>query len=213
MMYRAYLKRLLDFLLALGSLIVLSPLFLLLAVLIRVKLGHPVIFRQDRPGKDEKVFTLLKFRTMTDERDSTGNLLPDSVRLTAFGRMLRATSLDELPELVNILKGEMSLVGPRPLLVRYLPYYTEEEKLRHSVRPGLSGLAQVSGRNAVDWNTRLALDVEYVKNLGLLLDLKILLKTFEKVIRKDGITAADGRAPVYLDCERRGEVDDPRSRP
>lgn len=159
-MYRNCMKRCLDFLLSLCGLILLSPVLLILAVLVRVKLGSPVLFKQERPGKNEKIFTLCKFRTMTDEKDEKGNLLPDAVRLTKFGKFLRGTSLDELPELLNILKGDMSIVGPRPLLVSYLPYYSERERLRHSVRPGLTGLAQVSGRNYIDWDRRLAKDVE-----------------------------------------------------
>lgn len=146
-------------------------------VLVRIKLGSPILFRQERPGKDEKIFTLCKFRTMTDKRDAQGKLLPDAQRLTKFGKMLRATSLDELPELFNIWKGDMSIIGPRPLLVSYLPWYTQEEKLRHTVRPGLTGLAQVSGRNFLDWDKRLAKDVEYVKKLSLAMDLKVLWKT------------------------------------
>jgi len=162
-MYRLFIKRLLDIVISGVALLVLSPVYLVLAFLIRVKLGSPVIFHQERPGKDEKIFTLCKFRTMTDERDENGNLLPDNVRLTKFGKLLRSASLDELPELWNIFIGDMSLIGPRPLLVSYLPYYTEEEKLRHTVRPGLTGLAQVSGRNFLDWDNRLKKDVEYVK--------------------------------------------------
>ena len=150
-MYRKFIKRLFDICISGIALLVLSPVLLVLCVLIRTKLGSPILFRQERPGKDEKIFTLCKFRTMTDARDEKGELLPDDVRLTKFGKLLRATSLDELPELWNILKGDMSLIGPRPLLVSYLPYYTEEERLRHSVRPGLTGLAQVSGRNYIDW--------------------------------------------------------------
>ena len=154
-MYRHFIKRLLDIVLSGIALVILSPVYLILAIMIRVKLGSPVIFHQERPGKDEKIFTLCKFRTMTDERDENGNLLPDNKRLTKFGKLLRATSLDELPELWNIFKGDMSIIGPRPLLVSYLPYYTKEEQLRHTVRPGLTGLAQVSGRNYLDWDNRL----------------------------------------------------------
>ena len=160
----------------------LSPVLAALWVLVRVKLGSPVLFKQERPGKDERIFTLCKFRTMTDEKDAQGNLLPDAVRLTKFGRFLRGTSLDELPELFNILKGDMSIIGPRPLLVSYLPYYTEQEKLRHSVRPGLTGLAQVSGRNFLDWDRRLEKDVEYVKNLSFAMDLKVLWMTVQTVL-------------------------------
>ena len=177
MFYRKFGKRVLDFFLSSIAIILLSPILLVVAVLVRIKLGSPVLFHQERPGKDEKIFTLCKFRTMTDKRDAQGKLLPDSQRLTKFGKMLRATSLDELPELFNIWKGDMSIIGPRPLLVSYLPWYTQEEKLRHTVRPGLTGLAQVSGRNFLDWDKRLAKDVEYVKKLSLAMDLKVLWKT------------------------------------
>lgn len=186
-MYRLFIKRLLDIVISGVALIVLSPVYLILAILIRVKLGSPVIFHQERPGKDEKIFTLCKFRTMTDERDENGNLLPDNVRLTKFGKLLRSASLDELPELWNIFKGDMSLIGPRPLLVSYLPYYTEEEKLRHTVRPGLTGLAQVSGRNFLDWDNRLKKDVEYVKNLSFLMDLKVIFLTVKVVFVKENV--------------------------
>lgn len=186
-MYRLFVKRLLDIVLSGTALIILSPVYLILAILIRVKLGSPVIFHQERPGKDEKIFTLCKFRTMTDERDENGNLLPDNVRLTKFGKLLRSTSLDELPELWNIFKGDMSIIGPRPLLVSYLPYYTGEEKLRHSVRPGLTGLAQVSGRNFLDWDNRLKKDVEYVKNLSFLMDLKVIFLTVKVVFVKENV--------------------------
>jgi len=186
-MYRLFVKRLLDIILSGMALLILSPVYLILAILIRTKLGSPVIFHQERPGKDEKIFTLCKFRTMTDERDEDGDLLPDNKRLTKFGKILRATSLDELPELWNIFKGDMSLIGPRPLLVSYLPYYTEEEKLRHTVRPGLTGLAQVSGRNFLDWDNRLKKDVEYVKNLSFLMDLKVIFLTVKVVFVKENV--------------------------
>lgn len=186
-MYRLFIKRLLDIVISGVALLVLSPVYLVLEILIRVKLGSPVIFHQERPGKDEKIFTLCKFRTMTDERDENGNLLPDNVRLTKFGKLLRSASLDELPELWNIFKGDMSLIGPRPLLVSYLPYYTEEEKLRHTVRPGLTGLAQVSGRNFLDWDNRLKKDVEYVKNLSFLMDLKVIFLTVKVVFVKENV--------------------------
>lgn len=181
-MYKRYIKRLLDIILSGMALIILSPVLLVVAILVRTKLGSPVIFHQERPGKDEKIFTLCKFRTMTDAKDENGNLLPDSVRLTKFGKLLRATSLDELPELWNIFKGNMSIIGPRPLLVSYLPYYTEREKLRHSVRPGLTGLAQVSGRNFIDWDRRIAKDVEYVENLTFAMDIKVLVLTVKTVL-------------------------------
>lgn len=187
-MYRKFFKRFFDVVLSALALIILSPVFLVVGVLVRIKLGGPVIFKQKRPGKDAKIFTLYKFRTMTDEKDEEGNLLPDDKRLTAFGKMLRTTSLDELPELVNILKGEMSIVGPRPLLVEYLPLYSEEQKHRHDVRPGLTGLAQISGRNTIDWNERFVKDIEYVRNLSFVLDLKIIFGTIGKVVKREGIS-------------------------
>lgn len=186
-MYRKYIKRLLDIMISLAALIVLSPILLIVAILVRCKLGSPVIFHQERPGYHEKIFKLCKFRTMTDERDENGELLPDSVRLTKFGKLLRATSLDELPELWNILKGDMSIIGPRPLLISYLPYYTEEERLRHTVRPGLTGLAQVSGRNHLDWDKRFATDVTYVRNLTFAMDVKIFFLTIKKVFVRENI--------------------------
>ena len=193
-MYKKIGKRLLDIILSGTALVVLSPVLLVVAILVRTKLGSPVIFHQERPGKGEKIFTLCKFRTMTDEKDAQGNLLPDSVRLTKFGKLLRATSLDELPELWNILKGDMSIIGPRPLLVSYLPYYTEEEKLRHSVRPGLTGLAQVSGRNFIDWDRRLEKDVEYVRHLSFAMDLKVLMLTVKTVLgHGEGVAEDTGK--------------------
>lgn len=185
--YEKYIKRFFDIIISLTALILLSPILLVVAILVRVKLGAPVIFHQQRPGFQEKIFGLCKFRSMTDERDESGNLLPDAVRLTKFGKILRATSLDELPELWNILKGDMSLIGPRPLLVSYLPYYTEEEQLRHTVRPGLTGLAQVSGRNMLDWDHRLAKDVEYVKNISFAMDVKIFFLTIKKVLIRENV--------------------------
>ena len=193
-MYKNYIKRLLDIILSGVALIVLSPVLLIVAILVRTKLGSPVIFHQERPGKDEKIFTLCKFRTMTDAKDENGNLHPDSVRLTKFGKLLRATSLDELPELWNIFKGDMSIIGPRPLLVSYLPYYTEKEKLRHSVRPGLTGLAQVSGRNFIDWDRRIAKDVEYVENLTFAMDIKVLVLTVKTVLGLGKEVAEDTNA-------------------
>lgn len=188
-MYRLFFKRFLDFTLSLIAIILLSPIYLIVAILVRVKLGSPVIFKQERPGKDEKIFKMYKFRSMTSKTDEDGNLLPDEVRLTPFGKKLRATSLDELPELFNILKGDMSIVGPRPLLVDYLPLYNEWQKHRHDVRPGLTGFAQVSGRNRISWKERFRLDVDYVEKVSLLLDLKILFLTVKAVIYKDGITS------------------------
>lgn len=187
--YRRFFKRPMDFILSLTAIIVLSPVMLIVALLVRVNLGSPVIFKQKRPGLNEKIFTMYKFRTMTDERDENGELLPDSVRLTKFGRLLRSTSLDELPELFNILKGEMSIVGPRPLLVRYLPLYNTHQKRRHDVRPGLSGLAQVNGRNAISWEDKFSLDVEYVDNLSFLGDWKIIFLTLKKVFVREGISS------------------------
>lgn len=185
-MYKHLFKRVLDILISGIGLICISPALLVLAILVRVKLGSPVIFKQERPGRNEQIFTLKKFRTMTDARDGEGNLLPDAERLTKFGKFLRSTSLDELPELWNIFCGDMSLIGPRPLLVSYLPYYTEREKLRHTVRPGLTGLAQVSGRNFLEWDKRLEKDVEYVENLSFGLDVKIFFTTVKKVfVRED----------------------------
>lgn len=194
-MYRKCIKRLLDFLLSLIVIIVLSPFMLIIAILVRMKLGKPIIFKQERPGKDEKIFTLYKFRTMTDERDEEGNLLPDEIRLTKFGKFLRSTSLDELPELFNILKGDMSIVGPRPLLVEYLPLYNEEQKKRHMVRPGLTGLAQVNGRNSISWEEKFRDDIFYTKNISLWLDIKIIFKTVKKVIKREGISE-EGSATV-----------------
>ena len=188
-MYKNYLKRVMDFILSLLAIIVLSPVLLVVAVLVRTKLGSPVLFTQERPGKDEKIFKLYKFRTMTDEKDENGNLLPDEVRLTKFGKMLRSTSLDELPELFNILKGDMSIVGPRPLLVRYLPRYNAEQRRRHEVRPGLSGLAQVNGRNAISWEDKFKYDVEYVDNVTFLGDWKIIFQTVWNVLKRDGISS------------------------
>ena len=186
-MYRLFFKRFLDFTLSLIAIIILSPIYIIVAILIRIKLGSPVIFCQERPGKDEKVFKMYKFRTMTDAKDENGNLLPDDIRLTSFGKKIRATSLDELPELFNILKGDMSLIGPRPLFVKYLPYYTDEERHRHDVRPGLTGLAQISGRNYLSWKERFKLDCQYVNRISFILDLSIILKTIIKVFQKDDI--------------------------
>ena len=186
-MYRLFFKRFLDFTLSLIAIIILSPIYIIVAILIRIKLGSPVIFCQERPGKDEKVFKMYKFRTMTDAKDENGNLLPDDIRLTSFGKKIRATSLDELPELFNILKGDMSLIGPRPLLGKYLPYYTDEERHRHDVRPGLTGLAQISGRNYLSWKERFKLDCQYVNRISFILDLSIILKTIIKVFQKDDI--------------------------
>lgn len=187
--YEKYIKRCLDFVLSLIAIIILSPLMLITALLVRIKLGSPVIFCQERPGLNEKVFKMYKFRSMTDEKDENGNLLSDEVRLTSFGKKLRSTSLDELPELFNILKGDMSIIGPRPLLVKYLPRYNEFQKHRHDVRPGFTGYAQANGRNSISWEEKFKLDVYYVKHISFFLDLKILIKTIKVVLFKEGITS------------------------
>lgn len=187
--YRKYFKRPLDIVLALIAIIIFSPVMLIVSILVRINLGSPVIFKQQRPGLNEKIFTLYKFRTMTDERGKNGELLPDSARLTKFGKFLRSTSLDELPELFNILKGDMSIVGPRPLLVEYLPLYNDYQKRRHEVRPGLTGLAQINGRNAINWEERFNLDVEYVDNITFLGDWKIIFLTIKKVLVREGISS------------------------
>lgn len=188
MIYK-YIKRILDIISSLLAIIILSPLLAVTAVLVKTKLGSPVLFKQERPGKDEKIFTLMKFRTMTDERDENGELLPDEVRLTKFGKLLRSTSIDELPELFNILKGDMSVIGPRPLLVEYIPRYNEHQHRRHEVRPGLSGWAQVNGRNSISWEEKFDLDVEYVDNYSFAMDVKILFMTVLNVLKKEGISS------------------------
>ena len=189
MIYRTVVKRFIDIVLSLLALVILSPLLIVLAVLVRIKLGSPVIFRQLRPGYKGRVFGLMKFRTMTDERDDEGELLPDEVRLTEFGKKLRATSLDELPEFINILKGDMSFVGPRPLLVQYLPLYNEEQAHRHDVLPGLTGWAQVNGRNAISWEKKFEYDVWYTRHISVLLDLKIVMMTVGSVLKRTGISS------------------------
>lgn len=203
MLYANYIKRLLDFLVSTIALLVLSPIIVLLTGIgaIAVK-GNP-FFTQERPGRNEKVFKLIKFRTMTNEKDKSGEYLPDNIRLIPYGRFIRKTSLDELPELINIWKGDMAIVGPRPLLIRYLPYYSEEERKRHTVRPGLTGLAQINGRNSLAWDSRLAMDVKYVENLSFTGDIKIILKTIVKVIRKDDVVDAGNFEILDLDHERR----------
>ena len=185
--YEKYIKRLLDIVLSGCALIVLSPLLLVTAILVRVKLGSPAIFCQERPGKDEKIFKLHKFRSMSDARDETGALLPDKERLTGFGRKLRSLSIDELPELWDIFRGKMSIVGPRPLLVEYLPYYTENERHRHDVRPGLTGLAQINGRNTLTWEQKFTYDLEYVQHIGFCADIRILFRTVGKVLNRSGV--------------------------
>lgn len=211
MIYEKIVKRVLDFVFSFLLILFLSPLLLILIILILVNLGSPVFFRQVRPGKNEKIFRLVKFRSMNNKKDATGGLLPDKERLTKFGLFLRKSSLDELPELWCILKGDMSFVGPRPLSIKYLPFYTEQEAKRHNVRPGLTGLAQIKGRNDLDWDQRLAYDVEYVENVTFMNDLKILIKTVAKVLKQeDVIVAGTGRVgdldeirqvqrPEYLD--------------
>lgn len=187
--YEKYIKRPQDFLCAFIALIVLSPVMLVTAILVRMKLGSPVIFKQKRPGKDEDIFTLYKFRTMTDKKDAEGNSLPDDARLTTFGKKLRSTSLDELPELFNILKGDMSIVGPRPLLIQYLPLYNENQKRRHKVRPGLTGYAQVHGRNAITWEEKFEKDVYYTEHITFLGDWKIIFQTIYATLKQEGISS------------------------
>lgn len=204
--YEKYIKRPQDMLCALLALIVLSPILFITAFLVRVKLGSPVIFKQERPGLNGKIFTLYKFRTMTDERDSEGNLLPDEVRLTKFGKLLRSTSLDELPELLNILFGDIAVIGPRPLLVEYLPRYNAEQRRRHEVRPGLSGLAQVNGRNAISWEDKFKYDVQYVEHVTFLGDWKIILQTVLNVIKRDGINSETAATmEVFMGTEEKVE--------
>ena len=189
-LYERFFKRALDIFCSLMALLVFWWLYVIVAILVRVKLGSPVLFTQERPGKDEKIFKLYKFRTMTDARDESGNLLPDDVRLTKFGKLLRSTSLDELPEVFNILKGDMSIIGPRPLLVKYLPLYNKEQKRRHEVRPGLSGYAQVNGRNSVSWEEKFRMDVEYVDHVTFVGDVKIILGTVLKAfVKREGINS------------------------
>jgi lipopolysaccharide/colanic/teichoic acid biosynthesis glycosyltransferase len=187
--YNKYAKRLMDLILSLIALVVLSPVYIFVAVLVRIKLGSPVIFTQKRPGFNEKIFTLYKFRTMTEEKDSNGDLLGDEIRLTKFGKFLRNTSLDELPELINIIKGDMSIVGPRPLLIQYVPLYSENQRRRHLVRPGLSGLAQVNGRNAISWEDKFMYDIEYVESVSFIVDWKIIFLTIKKVFIREGISS------------------------
>ena len=211
-MYRKCIKRLLDIIISLCGIIILSPVYFIVWVLVRVKLGKPALFTQERPGKNGKIFKLYKFRSMTDARDEKGELLPDEVRLTGFGKLLRSTSLDELPELFNILKGDMSLIGPRPLLVRYLPWYTQEENHRHDVRPGLTGLAQVNGRNALGWEDRFRYDLMYVNHLTFLMDIKILLMTIGKVLKRSGTLSGADQTVADFDVyrkEQKHEEDSP----
>lgn len=206
-MYQKCIKRGLDILLSLMGILLLSWLYVILWILIRIKLGGPAIFTQDRPGRNQKIFKLYKFRSMTNEKDENGNLLPDEQRLTRFGKILRSTSLDELPEFFNILKGDMSFIGPRPLLVRYLPYYTEEENHRHDVRPGLTGLAQVNGRNALGWEQRFAYDLEYVQHCTLGMDLKIIGMTIGKVLGRSGTLSGADQTVADFDVYRKEQGD------
>lgn len=204
--YERFIKRPLDCLLSSLALIILSPIMLITAILVRAKLGSPILFSQERPGLNEKLFKIYKFRTMTDKRDENGQLLPDAERLTKFGKILRSTSLDELPELFNIAKGNMAIVGPRPLLTQYLPYYRPEERERHAIRPGLTGYAQIHGRNFLTWDERVALDVEYAKHITFIGDLKIIFKTVEKVIKRSGV--AEKRIPPLDQVRREGAEKD-----
>ena len=201
-MYRKYIKRLLDIILSLIAIIILLPIYAIISILVLIFMGWPILFKQPRPGKNEKIFNMYKFRTMTNKRDENGNLLPDKERLNKFGKFLRATSLDELPELFCILTGKMSIVGPRPLLVKYLQYYTEEEKHRHDVRPGLTGWAQVNGRNLVNWEERFTYDIEYTNKVSLKMDIKIILKTIKIVFNRQGITDGKTETMTLLNEER-----------
>lgn len=189
-MYKCFFKRILDFALSFVALVCLSPFLFIICLLVRIKLGSPIFFRQERPGRNEKIFKIFKFRTMTDKKDKNGKLLSDEVRLTKFGQFLRSTSIDELPELLNILKGDMAVVGPRPLLVQYLPRYNAEQRHRHDVRPGLTGLAQVNGRNAITWEQKFKYDVEYVRNITFLGDCCIIWQTAMKVVQRKDISSA-----------------------
>ena len=203
--YEKYIKRPQDFLCAALAIIVFSPVLILTALLVRIKLGSPVLFTQERPGLNEKIFKLYKFRSMTDERDSNGELLPDEQRLPPFGKLLRSTSLDEMPEIFNILKGDMAVVGPRPLLVQYLPYYSERQRLRHSVRPGLTGYAQIHGRNTLNWDDKFEFDVKYSEQITFLGDWKIIFLTALKVLEREGINSATSvTMESFIDyCENR----------
>lgn len=203
-MYKHFFKRLLDILLSLIAIIILSPIYIVVAILVKTKLGSPVLFTQERPGKNEKIFKMYKFRSMTDDKDEEGNLLLDEVRLTKFGKLLRSTSLDELPELFNILKGDMSIVGPRPLLVKYLPRYNEHQKHRHDVKPGFTGWAQCNGRNAISWEEKFDLDVYYVNHISILLDVKIIFKTIKTVLFREGISSeTSATMEEFLGTERK----------
>lgn len=204
-MYKKFFKRFFDIILSLIAIIILSPVYLIISVLVLIFMGWPILFKQPRPGKNEKIFNMYKFRTMTNKKDKDGNLLPDNQRLPKFGRFLRKTSLDELPEMFCILTGTMSFIGPRPLLVEYLPYYTKEEHHRHDVRPGLTGLAQANGRNLVNWDDRFKLDLEYVNNVSLKMDLSVIIKTISIVLKSEGITDGKTETMTFLNEERKGK--------
>ncbi|MDV5067653.1 sugar transferase [Bacillus sp. W1] len=205
--YRRFVKRPMDFMLSSIAIIMLSPVFLIVAFLVKTKLGSPVLFKQERPGLNGTIFKMYKFRTMTDEKNENGELLPDSVRLTTFGKFLRSTSLDELPGLFNIFKGDMSIIGPRPLLVQYLPLYNEHQKRRHEVRPGLSGLAQVNGRNAISWEEKFNYDVEYVDNVYFTTDWKIILLTIKKVFIREGINSETAATMEPFKGDQKGSIE------
>lgn len=201
-MYEIYLKRFFDIIISSLGLIIFLPVMVIVSILIKIDLGGAIIFRQKRPGKNEKIFEIYKFRTMNDEVGDDGNLLPDNKRITKLGSVLRRTSLDELPQLLNIIKGDMSLIGPRPLTIKYLDYYTDAEKKRHSVRPGLSGLAQVNGRNNLDWDSRLQLDVKYVENITFIGDVKLIFKTIKKVLKREDVIVYGTTELKALNIER-----------
>lgn len=206
-MYKHFFKRFFDFWISLIVLICISPIMLVVTIWLHfANKGAGAFFYQERPGKDEKIFKVIKYKTMTDERDEKGELLPDSERLTKVGRFVRSTSIDELPQLINVLKGDMALIGPRPLLVQYLPYYTKREQLRHTVRPGISGWAQVHGRNTAKWDDRLELDAYYAENLSLMLDLKIIFMTIKNVLQRKDISVDSTLVEAYLDEERKGRI-------
>jgi lipopolysaccharide/colanic/teichoic acid biosynthesis glycosyltransferase len=203
-MYSNFFKRIIDFTLSLIGFIIISPIFIVVWVWLTIaNKGAGALFFQERPGKDEKIFKVIKFKTMTDERDASGNLLPDAERLTKVGKFVRSTSLDEIPQLLNVIKGDMSLIGPRPLLVSYLPYYTDREKKRHTVRPGITGWAQVNGRNKLNWDNRLELDIEYIENISFTFDIIIVLKTILKVLKKEDIVLVTDSIMENLDDERK----------
>ena len=205
-MYKYFFKRIIDFILSFTGLIILSPVFIIVTILLFFANNGKPFFFQQRPGKNEKIFKIIKFKTMNDRKDENGNLLPDKERLTKTGKFIRKTSLDEIPQLINVIKGDMSLIGPRPLLVSYLPYYTEREKVRHTVRPGITGYAQINGRNTVNWNERLALDVFYSENVSLLLDTKIFFNTIKNVITRKDIIVIPGDIFTTLDNYRKDEA-------